>query len=236
VESTNAFFTDGYGVMDLVGSGSELVALNRGFAEPSGGTWRWTPATSWVQTTPTGTNYAESGLSILDAVWAGEQFVAVGQANLGQTAASWISPTGQTWQAAPSDPTLAGGIMRSVAVAPDGSIVAVGNLAGGATAWTSSDGLSWTSVGLPGGGSAEVHGLASLDGGLLAIGEAGSGVLTWTSPDGMTWQSGPVLQGTVNRYQVDQGGGETLAVNGDTVALFVVQGVQTVLWLGQVQP
>ena len=78
------------------------------------------------------------------------------------------------------------------------------------------------------------------DGGLLAIGEAGAGVQTWTSPDGVNWQAGPTLAGTVIRYQFEQGGGETLVADGNTIVLFVVQGVDpnlhTVEWIGQVQP
>jgi len=236
VESTNPFFTIGYGMMDLVGSDAELVALNRGFAEYQGGTWRWTPPTSWVQTTPTTTDFSTSGVNIHDAVWADDLFVAVGERQAGLTAASWVSTNGQSWLASPAAPALAGGIMRSVAGAPGGGFVAVGDIAGAPMAWTSADGLTWTTVALPGGGGTAVHGLVAFDGGLLAIGEAGGGILTWTSPDGSAWLAGPVLAGTVNRYQAEQGGGETLAVNADTVALFVTQGAQTVLWLGQIQP
>ena len=240
VESTNAFFTGGYGVMDLVGSDQELVALNRGFADFQGGTWRWTPATSWVQTTPGTGNFQNSGANINDAVWADGLFVAVGHRNVGSMATSWVSTDGQSWAESPAAPALAGGIMRSVAGAPGGGFVAVGDVAGSPTAWTSADGLTWSSVALLGGGGTAVHGLVALDSGLLAIGEAGAGMLTWTSADGTTWLPGPVLAGTVVRHEYEQGGGETLAVNGDTVALFVRTGVdptfQTVLWLGQVQP
>lgn len=240
IESTNPFYTSGYGAMDLVSSGEELVAVNRGFAEYTGGTWRWTPDTSWVQTTPTGTNYFESGVTINDAVWADDHFVAVGQRQASQAAVSWVSADGQAWQESPAAPALSGGIMRSVAGAPGGGFVAVGDVAGQPTAWTSPDGLVWTSVALPGTGSTAAHGLVAFDGGLLAIGEAGSGVLTWTSADGAAWLAGPTLQGTVNAYQAGQGGGETLAVKGDTVLLFVTSVVdpnfQSVLWVGHIQP
>lgn len=240
IESTNDFFTTGYGVMDLVGSGQELVALNRGFADFQGGTWRWTPATSWVQTTPGTGNFQNSGANIHDAVWANGVFVAVGNRNASSAAASWVSSDGQSWAESPSAPALAGGIMRSVAGALGGGFVAVGDIAGMPTAWTSADGLTWFSVALPGGAGTAVHGLITLDSSLLAIGEAGAGMLTWTSADGTFWQAGPTLAGTVVRHEYEQGGGETLAVNGDTVAFFVRTGVdptfQTVLWLGQVQP
>ena len=49
----------------------------------------------------------------------------------------------------------------------------------------------------------------------------------------MTWTAGPTLSGRT------QGGGETGAALGDTVALFTNQStdpVTTVLWVGQVQP
>lgn len=240
VVSTSPFYTSGYGAMDLVSSGAELVALNRGFAEYQGGTWRWTLQTSWVQTTPGTGDFATSGVNIHDAVWADGLFVAVGNQQAGATAASWVSTNGQTWQSSPAAPALVGGIMRSVAGAPGGGFVAVGDIAGIPTAWTSADGLSWASVTLSGGGGTAVHGLVALDSGLLAIGDAGAGTLTWTSADGTVWVAGPTLQGTVNRYQAEQGGGETLAAMGDTVVLFVTTGAdpsfQTVLWMGQVQP
>lgn len=249
IESTNPFYTSGYGVMDLVSSGEELLALNRGYGEFTGGTWRWTPATSWVQTTPTGTDYTESAATLNDAVWANDQFVVVGQRQASLAAVSWVSANGQSWQEAPADPSLAGGIMRSVTVAPGGGIVAVGESAGQPTAWTSADGLTWAAVPLPGGAGSTVHGLVTLDNGLLAIGEAAAGslTLTWTSTDGAAWVAGPALQGTVNRYQAEQGGGETLAASDGTVTesdgtvmLFVTGGVdpnfQTVLWVGQIQP
>lgn len=240
VVSTNPFYTSGYGAMDLVSSAEELVALNRGFADFQGGTWRWTLATSWVQTTPGTGNFQNSGANINDAVWADDHFVAVGHRNVSSAAASWVSSDGQSWMESPSQPALAGGIMRSVAGAPGGGFVAVGDVAGIPTAWTSADGLTWASVTLPGGGGTAVHGLVALDGGLLAIGDAGAGTLTWTSADGTIWVAGPTLQGTVNRYQAEQGGGETLAAMGDTVVLFVTTGVdpsfQTVLWVGLIQP
>jgi hypothetical protein len=240
IESTNPFYTSGYGAMDLISSGEELVALNRSFSEFTGGTWRWTLATSWVQTTPGTGDFNTSGVNIHDAAWADDHFVAVGDRQAGPTAASWSSTDGQSWQSSPAAPALAGGIMRSVAVAPGGGFVAVGDVAGIPTAWTSADGLTWASVTLPGGGGTAVHGLVAFDSGLLAIGDAGAGTLTWTSADGTVWAAGPTLQGTVNRYQAEQGGGETIAAMGDTVVLFVTTGVdpsfQTVLWVGQIQP
>jgi hypothetical protein len=239
IVSSNPFFTDGYGVMDMVASDQELVAANHGFADPSGGTYRWTSSTSWVETTPGGPPYATSGFNVFDLVWTDDQFVAVGDHGPGTSAVSFVSPTGQTWVESPSTAALNGASLRSVAVAPDGTIVAVGSQGGVAQAFTSTDGLAWTPSGLPGGGTV-AHGLVTLDGGLLALGDDGTGTPTWTSPDGVTWTAGQTLAGRVTRWEFEQSGGETGAALGSTVAVFANQGVDpnftTVLWVGQVQP
>lgn len=238
IDSTNSFFTDGYLIADLVSSGDELVAVNSVYG--TGGTWRWTPSTSWVQTAPNLDDPA-SWVDILDAVWADPMFVVVGERHPpGSSAVSWVSADGQSWQVSPEASALAGGIMRSVAVAPDGTIVVVGNLANAPTAWTSTDGLTWTSVALPGGGSAVVYGLASLETGLLAIADDVTGVLTWTSRDGVVWNPGPTLSGSSQVRLFHWMGGESVVAKGSTVTLFVEQSsepnFQTVLWVGQVQP
>jgi hypothetical protein len=239
IVSTNPFFTNGYGVMDLVASDQELLAANHGFPDPSGGTFRWTSSTSWVETTPTGAPYATSGFNVFDLVWTGVQFVAVGDHGSGTDAVSFVSPTGQTWVQSPAASVLTGASMRSVAVAPDGTIVAVGSKGGVPQAFTSTDGLTWSALSLPGGGDV-AHGLIPLDGGLLAIGDDGTNTLTWTSPDGVIWTVGQILSGQVTRWEAEQSGGETGAALGDTVTVFVNQGTDpnltTVLWVGQIQP
>ena len=114
------------------------------------------------QTTPTGVPFPNSGFNVFDLVWTGSQFVAVGDRGPGTSAVSFVSPTGQTWVESPAAlSALSGASMRSVAVAPDGTIVAVGITGAVPQAFTSTDGLAWTAIALPGGGDV-AHGLVTL--------------------------------------------------------------------------
>lgn len=245
IESQSPFFAGCCNVFDVVAADDALLAVKHNFAVYSGETWRWTSESSWQDTTPmkqpdTGT----SGADILDAVWAEGAFVAVGVAADGNldaaseewatSAASWTSPDGVTWQAAPSTPELEGAVMYSISQSPGGGFVAVGcaqckvGQDGVPAAWTSRDALSWSPAAMPGEmGSA--YRVVALEHGLLAIGARGDETLTWTSIDGVTWEPGETLLGSSQRHLSF---GMNLAVRDDDVVLILDRGDQTVVFTG----
>src|SRR5205807_501603 len=85
----------------------------------------------------------------------GDRLVAVGYVGLGGDwrPRAWTSTDGIHWALASID-EVAGSFAVSVAVAPDGSFIAVGRSGSAAAAWWSIDGSSWvrspvTSLGSP---------------------------------------------------------------------------------------
>ena len=109
----------------------------------------------------------------------------------------------------------AGGVNYVVAAGP--SFVAVGSVASGRVAWTSSDGEVWNVHPLSGSGL--VYAVAAYPGGVVAV---GFGI--WTSSDGTSWtQVLAASQGTVFRDVVHHDG-QTIAV-GNTTTGNVTQAV-----------
>jgi hypothetical protein len=133
-------------------------------------------------------------------------FVALGRLGTGQRATgsvAWASDDGFHWRRVDS-PDLTSGLVAAVAVAPDGSLVAVGSDLDerAAMSWRSTDGTGWeaapsapsliyndgdkirmTDVArLPGGGFVSVGNFVGLQFGTAT---------SWTSADGLTWRRAP---------------------------------------------
>ncbi len=251
IESESAFFSYGT-TQELAASDTGLLAARGGGYGMSG--WLWTPEASWTETGLASS--PESRLTILDASWSDNGFIAVGVRAEGEpstdpqtwptSAASWVSIDGKNWQAAPSSSGLEMAIMWAVTPMPAGGYVAVGcaecsvGHPGGAgfgppAAWTSPDGVNWTQVPLPSQGDGEALGVVAVDNGFVAAGVVGDDTLTWTSDDGTTWRAGTTLAG---RFQP-----KTLAASEEAVVLVVSRGMdpegspsETVLMRAEVQP
>ena len=179
------------------------------------------------------------GQSIIeDVVVAGSRLVAVGYVGLAGAwhALAWTSEDGLAWTVRTLDPRP-GSFAVAIAVAADGSFVAVGRVGRAAAAWHSPDGVAWSPslVGsLVAGGPGAPAGqgvarapelaermttIAATPLGLVAGGSVGPELgarhaRLWRSPDGAAWQ--PVPDDAV----FDGGEVTTLAATpGDLVAL-----------------
>jgi hypothetical protein len=145
-------FADGR-VVSIVATADGLVAVGPSgpVGQPTGSAvWRSTDGTGWDRV-PGSPALAAGAMAGITA--GGPGLVAVG-ANLNSTKAmAWQSKDGLTWTVAPDQESLAyHGLritMADVTAGPDGTLVAVGHFLfgqqfGQGTAWTSTNGSSWT--------------------------------------------------------------------------------------------
>jgi len=159
-------------------------------------------ATGWMQVPP---QPSVSGTQFLRVVWTGSRFVATGSPIDANGGVILDSSDGLTWnrqtiQAADQMP-------MALAAGPRG-VVAVGSMDDHVTAWSSSDGLTWTvrrdafpaptAMAGPAATTFTVQGLVATDDGWLAVGredpvcQLNCGTdpirpLIWTSTDGLAW-------------------------------------------------
>lgn len=126
-------------------------------------------------------------------------FAAVGYVPPDWTPAAWTSPDGLTWSIH-SIGTSGFTFPVSMAVAADGTAVAVGRSGKLPVAWTSADGADWQLHQVPrleGSDVAErMTSVAASDHGFVAGGSVGPELFErharfWTSADGVTWRSVP---------------------------------------------
>ena len=110
--------------------------------------------------------------------------------------AAWVSPDGRAWEKASiTFPVPDAEIAIDGIVASDDALVVMTHTkdgtAGEATVWSTTDGVTWTSAVLGGGGYYDAGTLATTQGGFLASAryEANdkTDIYVWTSPDGVTW-------------------------------------------------
>ena len=159
---------------------------------------------------------------IADVAVSGQRLVAVGFVGIGGTwrADAWSSSDGRTWAVHPID-EASWTFAVAVAVAPDGTFVAVGHKDREAAAWRSPDGVVWTPAvvgslsstdgpqpgGSPGAGSSpaparpldqaeRMTAIVTTDRGLVAGGSVGPELgerhaRLWHSADGLAWQPVP---------------------------------------------
>jgi hypothetical protein len=129
----------------------------------------------------------------------GGDLVSVGYVYPGWRPAAWTSPDAQTWTLA-SMGTTEFTFPVSMAVGPDGTVVAVGRSGSAPMAWTSLDGRIWAShdvsvLGRDGVAERMTTVIATPDG-FLAGGSAGPELgdrhaRFWRSPDGVDWRPVP---------------------------------------------
>jgi hypothetical protein len=126
----------------------------------------------------------------------GSGFVAIGYAPPDWQPVAWTSPDAQTWTFHLIGTTTFT-FPVSVAVSPEGGIVAVGRSGPAPQSWTSSDGATWEphAVSVPGSGAVaeRMNAVAVSSHGFVAGGSVGPELLDrharfWTSPDGAAWQ------------------------------------------------
>ena len=200
IESDSPLFERGYLVREMAVGDAALVAVEIQYAEFGGRLWRWTEDTSWVETTPEAGSGELSGIQPNDVIWAEDRFVAVGtRGDPGYreppVGASWVSEDGQTWQESTPAAELEGVRLQAVAPLAGGRFAALGYEESPTTgeqvvpvAFTSSDGLAWSAVEDPFGGSRFFpHDLVPVAGGLVAFGGTADGVVVWVTDDGRSW-------------------------------------------------
>ena len=164
--------------------------------------WRSTDGITWE---PVADDPSFAGAEVVSIAATSDGFVAVGRLGTGQRGSgsiAWVSNDGRAWRRA-DGPDLAAGLVAAVAVAPDGSLIAVGSDLDerAALVWRSPDGTAWALA--PGEDSRLYNGdkirmtdVTTLPGaGLLAVGnyvgvQYGTAA-SWTSSDGLSWQRAP---------------------------------------------
>jgi photosystem II stability/assembly factor-like uncharacterized protein len=164
--------------------------------------WRSPDGTAW---TPVDDDPGFAGAEVSTITPVADGWLALGRPGTGQRttgSVAWRSADGEHWSRI-DDPDLARGWVRSVARAPDGSLVAVGSEPDeiGAYAWRSTDeGRTWTLA--PEEASRTWYGrkirmtdVTSTGTGLLAVGDLtelqfGTGQ-SWISTDGIHWDRSP---------------------------------------------
>jgi Tol biopolymer transport system component len=103
--------------------------------------------------------------------------------------------TSESWSRVQLDPPLAGGEAPSFLVAGPDRLAAVGVHGGPATAWTSSDGATWTRTPAEDLDRADIFDIRSGGPGFIATGsavpEGGLERAIWTSEDGVSWSRLP---------------------------------------------
>jgi hypothetical protein len=181
-----------------IGLDRVVVAVDSGTTDggPTGQIAFWSSADTVTWVAATNVPAADDG--IVTAIAAvGNGFVAVGTDGTAAEPRAWVSADGRRWSVSPTIGRGAVGAttaaMTSVAVGPDGTIVAGGfadipaqRLA---IAWTSRDGGStWRSSVVDGSGSrAQVQSVARGDPGWVATGIRDAGASFWLSRDGRVW-------------------------------------------------
>ena len=164
--------------------------------------WRSQDGTIW---TPVADDPGFEGAEVVAIIPIDDGWLALGRIGTGQRSTSsvaWRSTDGQRWTLI-DDPELAKGLVRAVARAPDGTLVAVGSDADETAAWawrSSDDGQTWDLA--PDEDSRTHHGrkirmtdVIATDTGLLGVGnfvglQYGDGA-AWASDDGEHWERSP---------------------------------------------
>ena len=131
-----------------------------------------------------------------------------------------LPSTPESWSRVQLDPPLAGGEAPSFLVADPERLAAVGVHGGPATAWTSSDGATWTRTPAEDLDRIDPYDMRSGGPGFLATGssgpEGGNGEpAIWTSEDGVSWNrlpDDPAFGGTLFISAVAPGGPGLVAV------------------------
>ncbi len=104
--------------------------------------------------------------------------------------AAWVSSDLAHWAKAPAQAGLSGAIFHGIA-AGSADFVAIGDSeGGGATVWTSGDGLRWQpflAKTVNPFDLSEATGIAATSDGLVIVGRIGEEAAVWTSLDGQTW-------------------------------------------------
>lgn len=154
-----------------------------------------TVAPSYVGTHPILRIQGQAQMSDVVALPAGG-FIAVGYAPPDWQPVAWTAPDAQTWSFHLIG-TDAFTFPVSLAVGPNGGVVAVGRSGSAPMAWTTTDGSTWQAhqVATLGGGAAaeRMNAVAAGPNRYVAGGSVGPELLDrharfWTSPDGMAWQ------------------------------------------------
>lgn len=206
IESNSPLFEQGYLVRGLAAGDEALVAAEVQYAEFGGRIWRWTEATSWVDTTPGTGSGLPSGLQPNDVAWTEDGFVVVGTRGDSAYAeppvgASWVSADGLTWQESAATPELEGVRLVAVAPLPAGGYLSLGYADGPIPdyamvplAFTSPDGSAWTAVeNLFGESRWRPEDLVITDDGLIAFGSSDGNTVAWATNDGQSWTDAGAL-------------------------------------------
>lgn len=205
---------------------TSVVATHAGFLAAGYQGPEFGPADAAMWTSPDGARWAAVDVPRADSritgvAADGERLVAVGRVSSDDAAVSWTSEDGRHWQRSPSQASLDGAVMLSVAPLAYGW-VAVGTTASGeeAAAWISDDGLTWRRA--PSQRSflspstyaahAEMSDVTAAPDRLVAVGWNSSGngaAVVWTSTDGLAWTRDP------NEAGFSGGGMHAVAVGHD---------------------
>ena len=188
VEISGVTFADG----TFVAVGSRVGA---GAAEGNFEAWSSTDGATWRPSPEGQAVFAARGVAA-----GGPGFVGVGSALQDVTSGTYAarvatSPDGRGWTAI-EDAAFDGARMDGVAAAND-VIVGVGSTSGvtpgGAVAWSSGDGMTWTRApDSPAFADAAMSGVAAGPGGFVAVGTTpAGGAAVWISPDGKAWNRVP---------------------------------------------
>jgi hypothetical protein len=200
IESQSSFF--GGRVTAAAANDEALVAATLSFVTGLFGsytTWRWTPATSWTQTSLISSEHENI---VVEAIaWSHATFVAAGSSAAAvegaerwdwpRALAMWTSPDGVGW----SPVQLPTGMSRLCAVAStSGGFAAFGASGDRLAAWTSIDGATWTQGEVDAAQALAIADMnldmcrvVDLGDGLVAFATGADGTRLWTSSDGKAW-------------------------------------------------
>ena len=142
-------------------------------------------------------------LTMAGVIDLGPKLVAYG--TVGTDAVTWTASDAGHWQRMPVSPSMRGAVVRSVAAAPNGWLIAVGATLGPdgqetPVAWTSPDGAAWKRVAVPRNGrGGEMSDVVAGPGGLVAVGwqdtDIGTHPAIWASANGSVWSAVPFSPG-----------------------------------------
>jgi hypothetical protein len=201
IESHSSFF--GGTVAAAAANDEALVAATLSFAMGLFGsytTWRWTPATSWTQTSLVSSEHENIVVEVI--AWSQATFVAAGTSAAAvdgverwdwpRALAMWTSSDGLDWGPVQLPTGMSG--LCAVASTHDG-FAAFGASGDRLAAWTSIDGDTWTQGEVD---AAEGLKIGNMDlntcrvvdfgDGLVAFARGAGGTLVWTSADGTAWK------------------------------------------------
>ncbi len=171
-------------------------------AAPVAGKWQLAPASP-----------ALDGVALVDVVWTGERFAAIGNYDDGLGASFFSSTDGVSWEArsTPYAATTISGLAHG-----SGGLVAVGIHDKKMTSWHSADGISWQqapdAAPLRPAGTNEfaLGSVAAVGGGWIAVGGeypeckldfcAPLRAVVWTSADGWNWTQVPATPALANAF------------------------------------